>query len=365
MFVLGMADSIRGPLFPELLNYFKLSNSEGSISFAVAAGAAFVGNVASGHVFQFLNLSRALCLSLFLMGMGLFLMGVAPSYSFFLAATVVFGLSLGMVQVTQNVIVTESVEPSQKSKALSGLHTLFGLSSLIAPLVASYSPIVFGPWRSAYFITSALAFVITIGAVIVKAEPRFAFYKIAEKPAGTRNSFWTLLVFGGVLAFYVVAEIMITTRLALYMRTYFNLDLESSSLYVTCLFIFLLLGRLIFTFKSFKSSYRTQLSFSLVLSILFLILGLKFHPIFLVLTGLSMAPYYPISLAYISEQTGVNSRQFITFAISVKSFCIIAMHLGVGYLTDHFGLINALGAGLVAFVLALLCVHFHPKTYST
>ena len=29
MFVLGLSDNIRGPLFPELLQYFNLTNSQG------------------------------------------------------------------------------------------------------------------------------------------------------------------------------------------------------------------------------------------------------------------------------------------------------------------------------------------------
>jgi hypothetical protein len=40
------------------------------------------------------------------------------------------------------------------------------------------------------------------------------------------------------------------------------------------------------------------------------------------------------------------------------------MHLGVGYLTDHFGLFSAFGVGIISLLLALVCINFHPKIYS-
>ena len=76
-----------------------------------------------------------------------------------------------------------------------------------------------------------------------------------------------------------------------------------------------------------------------------------------------MAPYYPLSMSYISSQTGDRRRQFLTFAITFQSVCVITMHILVGYLTDQFGLFYAFGVGLISLLLALVCVQFHPKPY--
>jgi FHS family glucose/mannose:H+ symporter-like MFS transporter len=48
LFLLGLADNIRGPLFPEILQFFFVSSSKGSWSFATTSGAAFVGSFISG-----------------------------------------------------------------------------------------------------------------------------------------------------------------------------------------------------------------------------------------------------------------------------------------------------------------------------
>lgn len=365
MFVLGMADNIRGPLFPELLIFFKLTNAEASFSFAAASAAALCGNILAGYLLRSHTLSRILCISIFIMGAGLILMGFASTYVAFVAGSAIFGGSVGLVGLTQNVLVAESVDGRSQSKALSGLHGIYGLSSLLAPLVASYSAIIFGNWRSAFFVTAVLATIVGLVATLVKAEPSFEVHTNLEKPEGHLISKKALLLLGGVLAFYVVAEILVSSRLALYMRSYFGKDLKESSMYVTAFFICLLAGRLLFAVKTFSISLKSQLNASLVTAVACLLLGLFSHPLFLVLLGLAMAPFYPISVAYIAEQSGIYKREFITFAMSFQSFCVIAMHLGVGYLTDRFGLFYAFEVGLFALVLALICVNFHPKVVTT
>ena len=67
MFVLGMSDNIRGPLFPELLSVFNLTNAQGSVSFAVASAAALFGNILASQLLKKITLSRLLCISVFLM----------------------------------------------------------------------------------------------------------------------------------------------------------------------------------------------------------------------------------------------------------------------------------------------------------
>jgi MFS family permease len=106
---------------------------------------------------------------------------------------------------------------------------------------------------------------------------------------------------------------------------------------------------------------KKQMNFSLILSLILLILGLNFHPLILTLVGLTMAPFYPLSVAYISEVSGVHGRKFLTFAMAFQSLAVVSMHLGVGYLTDSMGLFYAFGVGIFALVLSLVCLNFHPK----
>lgn len=365
MFVLGISDNIRGPLFSDLITFFHLSNSEASFSFALASTAALLANMSSVLLFKKFNLSQVLATSLFIMAAGTLIMGWSPGFSSYLIGAALFGASMGFLGVTQTLMIAESVEPANQSRALSGLHGIYGLSSLLAPLVAALSPLAIGNWRAGFYVVAAITFIFALASVVARPNPEYIVHQIPTETTDQKSTWASLIVVGGIFAFYVVAEILVSSRLALYMRTYFAMDLESSSQYVTYFFVFLLAGRLLFALKSFKTSLKHQLNLSLMLSILFLILGLKLHPFFLVMLGFSMAPFYPLSIIYISEQAGLRKkRQYITFALSFQSLCVISMHMGVGYLTDQFGLFYAFGVGIISLLLALVCVNFHPKFYS-
>jgi MFS family permease len=368
MFAFGIADNIRGPLFADLIHHFNLSNTEASMSFAVTSTFGFLGSLIIFSILKKIKLDQLLVYSLLLMAIGLFAMGLVPTYPLYLCGAALFGFSMGLLGVVQNLIVAENFKGVLQTKALSGLHGLYGLSSLLAPFLASFAPQLLGVWRGAFFIASSISVLIFCLSFFLKMKEPVVLnlaedseLHLFEQVKPTLKKLFSL---GGILAFYVAAELLVSTRLALYMREYFQMNLESSSLYVTYFFVFLLIGRLFFAVATFKYSLKTQLNFLLFLSFAMLLLGLKVHPFYLALTGLTMAPFYPLSMAYLSEQTLGQKRTFITFAIGLQNFCIIVMHVGVGYLTDLFGLFYAFGVGLVSIVIAILCLNFHSKDNS-
>lgn len=375
MFVLGLSDNIRGPLFPELLRFFNVTNSEGSLSFAFASTAAFFGNTGGAFVLRRIQLDRLLAISIFLMAVGLFILGTAVSFGFFLFGALIYGFSIGATGVAQNLLIAESAAPTSQTKSLATLHGLYGLSSLIAPFLASRAPGWFSEhfsqlkflseWQSSFIITGTLAIVVLLFILRTHPQPGFVSHiQHDEALHGKKAKLSTLLWFAGFFATYVGAEILVSTRLALYMRSYFNMSLEASSDYVTAFFIFLFVGRLFFVFKSFKMALKTQLNFSLVASLLSLLLGLHLHPFFLATIGLTMAPFYPLAIVYISEITGYQKRRFLTFVMGLQSFCIILMHTGVGFLTDEYGLFYAFYVGVFLLLCSIVCLNFHPEIKS-
>lgn len=365
LFVLGLADNIRGPLYPEILNQFLLSNSQGSWTFAIASFAAFIGSMLSAPYLRRFTISSLLCIAMFMMFLGLMLVGYTKSLPSLLGSCFVLGLSIGTMGVAQNLLVSENVESRIRSRVLSAMHAVYGLSSFLAPLLAAYATEVTGSWRGAFVTTSLIALLFFGVQLIVRPRPLFSVHKSAGKDSDLNSnqkaSKFALLMVGGMFAFYVVAEILVGTRLALYMRTYFGMDLVRSSEYVTLFYLFLLAGRVLFAFVKVPFSIKKQLNGSLVLSTVCLLLGLKIHPFFMALTGLAMAPYYPLCIAYITEVANSMTRTFIAFAMSFQSLAVVSMHLGVGYLTDKMGLSFAFGIGVLGLVLSIICLNFHPK----
>lgn len=364
MFALGLADNVRGPLFPELIHFFQLSNTQASSSFALTSSFGFLGNLLAERILRKIRIDQLLVLSLILMALALVGMGLASTFTLYMVAASFFGFSMGLMGIAQNVMVAENITGDVQTKALSGLHSIYGLSSFVAPFVASFAPGILGNWRGGFFVTGAASLFVIMATFFVGSNEKITHVMPSmqeDNKQSKKNNFFVLFMFGGILAFYVVTEILVSSRLALYMRQYFEMDLKQSSLYVTYFFCFLLFGRLGFTFKKFKSSIKFQMNILLILTFICVLLGLLVHPFFLAISGLTMAPYYPLGIAYLSEQTNQHKRQFITFAMGFQNLCLISMHFGVGYLTDHFGLINAFGVGVISILLSLLCINLHPR----
>ena len=137
MFILGLTDNIRGPLFPEVLNYFTLSSVKGSWSFATTSSAAFLGAYLSIRFLKRYTLPALLMLSMLIMGSGVLVMGNAPTFGAFSVGSFLVGVGIGFMAVAQNLLITESVSDENKTRTLSALHATYGLASFIAPLLAS------------------------------------------------------------------------------------------------------------------------------------------------------------------------------------------------------------------------------------
>lgn len=368
MCILGLSDNMRGPLYPELIKFFNLSNSQASYSFAVTSMAAVLANTLAAFALRKISLDRLLVIAMSLMIVAPLVMAIAPTYYLYLLGAVVLGLSFGSMGVAQNLLIAENTHGRQQTQALAALHGIYGFSSLMAPLLASRAPGWFAEgsflssWRSAFFITTVFAIILLM--IILSVTPRPCFQGHVEHDEsihGKKSPISVMMWFAGFFASYVGAEILVSSRLALYMRTYFNMSLESSSNYVTYFFVCMFLGRIFFAIKHFNISLKKQLNLSLILSTVSLVLGLWLHPIFLALVGLTMAPFYPLGVVYISEITGVQKRRFLTFAMGMQGLFVIFMHIGVGYLSDAFGLFSAFGVGIVLLIGSIVCLNLHPK----
>lgn len=364
LFTLGLADNIRGTLFPEILNQFQLSNTLGSWLFAISSTGAFIAGVVSPAFLRRHTISSLLSAGVLLMAVGLAVTGFSVNFSWMIAGSLLLGLAIGFMAVAQNLLVSEGVETRLRSRALSGLHGFYGLSSFFAPMLAASTTKAFGHWSAAFYVVAVVSLITLAVQIFIRPNPEFIVHApvVTDDTAAKERLSKRALAFVCVFfAFYVVAEILISTRLALYMRTYFAMDLTQSAGYVTLFFLFLLIGRVSFAFIHLPFSLKAQLYGCLVGSLICLSIGLKWHPFFLALSGLTMAPYYPLCVSYISEISKDLSRTVVSYAMSFQSFSVVAMHLGVGYMTDTFGLAFAFGVGILALIISIICLSLHPQ----
>lgn len=366
LFVYGLCDNVRGPLYPEILTHFSLSNETGSLFFATSSFFAFISSLSSKHIHRYLDRIQSLYVALLIMSAALFLMGFFSNFIFFIGAASLFGIGMGILGVSQNILVTLGSSIQRRKQYLSGLHCMYGFASLLAPLLVTWLYGASKHWQSSIYFCAVLCFLLPcIGFVFFRKEfPNQNHHSEVLTPLNFRLR-GGKLYFGLVMALYVLAEILISSRLALYMRRVKDSGINEANILVSIFFVFLLLGRIVMATWNNSISLRKQLIASLCFTAIFLVLGLHVNEWFLALSGLSMAPFFPIGLTYISEVFPKTVSSAIAYTTAVQSIFLVLMHLGFGYVSDQMGIFWAMHLSIVFVLASLLLLVFSSKVRFT
>jgi MFS transporter, FHS family, glucose/mannose:H+ symporter len=158
------------------------------------------------------------------------------------------------------------------------------------------------------------------------------------------------IFFGLMLALYVVAELSIGTRLALYARRDAGFTVETANWMVSGYFLAMFVGRVAFAIFQSSLGSRPILWFSAISAIVTFSLGLLVNPIWLVITGLTLAPFYPVTISLANEEFGEHAGYVVSWCITMQALLLMAMHFVIGALSDAFGLGVALWIGPVSLL---------------
>ncbi len=359
LFVFGLSDNIRGPLFPEILKEFSISDSMGSLMFAFSSLSGFVASYFARHLLR--KFDRRSILQGACIGMTLTLLGLsaAPNFYFFLAMSILFGLNSGILGLVPNVLVPLGATAERKQQLLSGLHAMYGVASLLAPLFVAAVSYFTHNWRYTFALTALAPLTLYFYSLHQSHHAHHSKPKISkeEHALNKKKNFKPQIFLALMVSFAVAAEIMISSRLALYMRRVWNYDLEMSSIYVTFFFVALLAGRLLFTGVKFNRTIKTQLSVSLILTALMYFLGLYINPLFLAVAGFTIAPFYPLAISLISTEFPEDLDTAVSYMMATDSMMLALMHLLVGKLSDEFGIHLAIYSGVFFLTISFFLVN--------
>ncbi|MFN7454488.1 MAG: MFS transporter [Pseudobdellovibrionaceae bacterium] len=360
LFILGLGDNVRGPLFPEILKSFGISSSTGSLFFVVASMMGTVSGFVAAPAFDRVGTLNTLRLGLLAFGLGLLGFAIAPSFEFLLLGSFLFGIGLGFMGVVQNFYVIAAAPPERTQQLQSGLHSMYGMASFAAPAMVGVVSALHWDWKISYWVVVVLCFLVLAGTYWPGKElPKPQKLLDGQSKTSRRE----LLFWNSALACYVLFEIMVGTRMAQFMREAHGMNLEMSSFWTTAFFAFLLSGRVLFVFWKPKARIRTQLFLSLGGATLLMTVGLLIHPVALVLSGLAMSPFYPLAMTAAGRLFKDELHIATSYAITVVGVFVVLMHFLVGALTDQFGIQGALLIGPVFGVIAILLLFSYPRIF--
>ncbi len=343
---------MRGPAFPDVLREFSLSDSKGSLFFLLASAAGLVANLASVWWLKRWGPVYGIKIFQFSMSIGLIMISFSHGLWVLFTGMIFVGFSFGGTGITQNILIAWGAGHKNRRKSYGALHAIYGFASLSAPLILIIFYDYKLTWQNAFFMIGLLSCLVNVWSFFVKAheddppfpEPSF------RKSAISRN---TIYWFGIFNSLYVVAELIIGTRLVLLSRRDWGLSASEANQLLSLFYFLLLAGRLMMSFVHFKTRTKGLMVASLALSTLIFAIGIFTHPAVIALCGLSMSIFYPCAIAYTYEEQPKAADSIIAWTMTLNSAAVLIMHWSVGWISDVQGLRVAIWIGPACLLLSL------------
>ncbi|BCS21275.1 putative MFS transporter [Aspergillus puulaauensis] len=149
----GFNDAALGPLIPYIQPWFHIGLLEISYIYLVNFAGGFTASFANIHICSHLGTGGTLVLGIAFQCTGYALMLWAPSFPFFLVAFVFTGFGLGISDAQAN---SFTVTVRNSHRWLGVLHAVYGLGTILAPLIANPIAAHTPRWQLYYLISLIL-----------------------------------------------------------------------------------------------------------------------------------------------------------------------------------------------------------------
>ncbi len=360
MLVLGLADNMRGPAFPDVLKEFSLSDSRGSLFFLLASAGGLVANLASVWWLKRWGPVRAIKIFQVSMSIGLIAISFSNGLWVLFTGMVFVGFSFGGTGITQNILVAWGAKHEMRRRSYSTLHAIYGFASLSAPLLLISFYHFKLTWQNAFLAIGVLSCLVNLWSLFVaeqRDDPPFPAPSFRKSLVSRRTIYW----FAMMNSLYVIAELLIGTRLVLLARREWEISPDEANQLLSLFYLLLLAGRLTMSFVHFKTKTKNLMIGSIACSLVIFCIGIFTHPWVIALCGLSMSIFYPCAIAFTYEEQAIAADGIIAWTMTLNSAAVLLMHVGVGWLSDIIGLRVAIWIGPVSLLLCLVLLLLEKK----
>lgn len=361
----GILTTLLGPMLPILIARWAMNDTQAGNLFLVQFLASLVGVQLSGVLLARLGFRPA-----FLSGLLLMACGVATLYMgslwLGLASVAAYGLGLGLIIPADNLLIAEigsssGSGPSSRAGAVSLLNFFWGVGAVLCSLMVA--------WTAAHkllpFFLGAVALFLVLLALAMRNLPFPAAEKSAETSASWREmakspAIW---LFAAVFFLYPGAETAVGGWIGSYVSRLGSRGAAMASMMPAFFWSALTVGRALGTafLRHFPERRVLRAGYAAGAAGIALMLWAPTLPGVIggaLITGLSFATLYPITVARLSQRFGVAARSIgaVMFSLAAVGPAVIPWMVGVisratGSL--RAGLLLPLGATVILFLIHL------------
>ena len=351
----GLLDNSRGPLFPHLLRGISLNDTQGALFFSTASAAALFATLTAPYPHRKIGSWLSLQLSLLIMAISFFTLTQVQGLAGVIICAALFGLGYGSLTVHQNVLIQERTPPHSMLRVQSLFHAMYGMASLLAPIAVSLIFQQGYDWRRCFFILAFAPVLLLSISIFFKDDTETLKKKTTNETPPFLFDKKTFL-FMLMVSLYVANEILISTRLVLYVDRLPDFSFEQGNHYLFLFFLTLTTGRFMGGLLP-SSNHPKRLLYILGFSTIALeLIGIFIHPLALAFTGLSMSVFFPASVSYLYTQTD-RAVHAISNLFMGNSIALVLMHQTTGWVTDKLGMTAAIGLAPVLMFCSLIALN--------
>lgn len=373
--LIGANDGAVGVLIPGMQNTYHVGKDSIALLFLAGTLGYFTASFNNGLLVEKLGNQKFLVLGTLLMLFGFILLSLKPPFLLLLFAIIPIGFGGAVLDAGLNSYIAGL---PRNTALLNYLHAFYGAGALIGPLVASTFLVLGLAWNMVYYVWIGLALLLAIGLTLifpnkklVRADERAVQEKNVLFTALRQRVVWLAALF---LLFYVGAEVSLGSWSYSFLTEERHVATLFSGWTVSGYWIGLTLGRLLLGRVALRFGNKRLIEGCLLGVVIGMLLTwLLPYPIMaavgLFLTGFSLGPIFPTTIALMSEI--VASRilpSAIGFLASLGSMGGALFPWIAGNLAQHIGLWTLLPYIIVltAIMLGLwLMLQSRPRTMLT
>jgi MFS transporter, FHS family, glucose/mannose:H+ symporter len=355
----GVLTTLLGPMLPLLIARWTLNDTQAGNLFLVQFLAQLVGVQLSGVLLARLGYRPAFLSGLLLMAGGAATL-LTGSAAMGMASVAVYGLGLGLIIPTDSLLVAE-ITPDSRSSAMNLLNFFWGAGAVMCSLVVAWAsahgmvPVFLGSVSGILVLLALAAWGLPFPAAKSEAERPLRWQELARNPA--------IWLFAAVFFLYPGAETAVGGWIGSYVARLGTEEIKWAPLMPAFFWSALTAGRGLGTlFVSYLPERRVlRAGFATAAAGIVLLLVASTLPGVIVgalITGLSFATLYPITIARLSHHFGVAARSIGAFMFSLAAVgpAVISWLVGVTSQATgslRAGLLLPLGATVILLLIHL------------
>lgn len=353
--IAGMATVLLGPILPALSARWLLSDFQAGSLFATQFTASTLGAILASHFRR-----GCLIFGYAAVAAGLATLALCGDYSAALLAFALLGAGLGSATTATN-LTFGTERPEQRGEMLTRVNLFWGIGAVSCPsfISAAVSPATL----------RILLLCLSLCTLGVLAAVTSVFWRRRGEDLGEpgkvhragRLSLPVFVLFSLLLFLYVGGETSVSGWIATYVHRFDNLGPENSGLYVSALWVAIVLGRVLTPLLVRRVSEFVVLIAGLLLAMagissLILLHGPAASVAGVAVTGIGCAPVFPFAVARLLARIGYSRHVGWIFAICGSGGAVLPWVMGLfsvrlGSLQHAFVVPLAAMGGVLVLVL--------------